>query len=366
MTIGILGAGQLGRMLALAAHRLGLRCRLMDTAADACGGHVAELMVGDFHDSRTLERFCAGLDLVTFEFENVPVESAQRLARRVPVLPPPQALREAQDRLHEKRLFQQLGIPVPRFETLDSVAPDGENLRAAALRIGLPVVAKTRRLGYDGKGQARLSSPDDVMPAAALLRDQPVIVESLVPFERELSLLAVRGRRGQTAFYPLVENIHRDGILRESQPAEDPRAAALQPVAETYAQHIMQSLDYVGVLTLELFEAGGQLLANEMAPRVHNSGHWTIEAAETSQFENHLRAVLGWPLGSTHVVGCPAMVNLIGDFPDPAAVLAVPGAHLHRYGKDARPGRKLGHVTVCAPDRAARETRLRAIRRCLA
>jgi 5-(carboxyamino)imidazole ribonucleotide synthase len=358
MTIGIMGAGQLGRMLALAAHRLGLRCRLMDSVPDACGGQVAELLVGDFRDARALEQFVSGLDVITYEFENVPVEAAEWLSQRVPVFPSPSALAESQDRLREKRLFDRLGVPTAPFEGVDEPA----RLADALARVGLPAIAKTRRLGYDGKGQFRINASSDVEAAQTALHGRSAIVESLVPFHRELSLIAVRGRSGQLVFYPLIENVHLNGILSESKPATDPVAQRLQPAAEAYVSAILESLNYVGVLTLELFEFEGRLLANEMAPRVHNSGHWTIEGAETSQFENHLRAILGFPLGSTQIVGCPAMLNLVGALPDPAAVLSVPGAHLHRYGKAPRPGRKVGHITVCAADAQRREARLAALR----
>jgi 5-(carboxyamino)imidazole ribonucleotide synthase len=341
-------------MLALAGYSLGLRFRILDTSAEAPAGHVAELVVGACDDPAVLERFVAGLSLVTLEFENVPVATAQALAQHVPFYPPPAALETAQDRLHEKTLFQRLGIPTPAWAPIDRQA----DLRPALERLGLPAVLKTRRLGYDGKGQLVLRALDDAATAWDGLGRVPLLLEAFVPFERELSVLAVRSRHGQTAFYPLVENVHRQGILRLSRAPAAGLTAELQARAQEYASRVMETLNYVGVLAIEFFEFQGELLANEMAPRVHNSGHWTIEGAETSQFENHLRAVLGWPLGPTAMVGHAAMVNLIGTLPDSEPILTVPGAHLHLYGKDPRPGRKLGHVTVRASDPEILQTRL--------
>jgi 5-(carboxyamino)imidazole ribonucleotide synthase len=369
-TVGILGAGQLGRMLAMAGYPLGLRFRLFDPAPAAPAGHMAEHIQSGYEDEAALKRFCAHLDTVTYEFENVPVAAARFLADRLPVYPPPVALETAQDRLAEKAFFQRIGAAMPPFAPVDSRA----DLDAALSRIGLPAVLKTRRQGYDGKGQAVLRDPADVEAAWAALRGTPLILEGFVTFERELSILAARGRGGETAFYPLVENHHRDGILRLSLATVSSVNQVLQAEAELIAARTLEALEYVGVLAIELFEIEGleargsglvqahetqtsslkpqasRLLVNEMAPRVHNSGHWTIEGAETSQFEQHLRAVLGLPLGSTVPRGHSAMVNLIGALPDPAAVLVIPGAHLHLYGKEPRPGRKVGHITVRTDD----------------
>ena len=319
MVVGVIGGGQLGRMLGLAGIPLGLSFRFLDPAPDAPAGAVGELLVGAYDDADLLARLADGADVVTYEFENVPVEAA----RRVGAVPGPAALEAAQDRLAEKRLFRRLGIPTARID--DEVE-------------AFPALLKTRRLGYDGKGQRLV----DEHPGS----DADHVLEELVAFDRELSLIAVRAPDGETRFYPLVENVHEDGILRSSRaPAVD----APQALAEDYAGRVLEELDYVGVLALELFEADGDLLANELAPRVHNTGHWTIEGAVTSQFENHLRAVLGLPLGPTDLRGEAAMVNLIGTPPPPEAVLAIPGAHLHLYGKESRPGRKLGHVTLLDP-----------------
>jgi 5-(carboxyamino)imidazole ribonucleotide synthase len=361
VTIGILGGGQLGYMLALAGYPLGLHFRFLDPSPEAPVGRIATRITAQFTDRPALKRFAAGLELVTYEFENVPVEAARFLAERVPVLPPPAALEAAQDRLNEKRLFQKLGIATTEF----AAVADRDGLDSAVCEIGLPAILKTCRMGYDGKGQWILRSPEDVdrakneLPVATTAprklrspegadQSAPFLLERLVPFTRELSVLAVRGRTGETAVYPLVENHHREGILRLSLAPAPQLDRAVQHAAEDAARRVCDALQYVGVLAIEFFEHEGRLLANEMAPRVHNSGHWTIEGAITSQFENHLRAVVGLPLGSTSALGCSAMLNLIGDVPDPADVLAVRDAHLHLYGKAARAGRKLGHVTLRA------------------
>ncbi len=359
MTIGILGGGQLGYMLALAGYPLGLHFRFLDPSPEAPVGRIATRITAPFNDDSALKKFAAGLELVTYEFENVPVETARFLAERVPVLPPPAALEAAQDRLNEKRLFQKLGIAIAEFAEV----ADREALDAAVKQIGLPAILKTCRMGYDGKGQWILRTAEDVSRArnelpeantpgkpedAEVAQHTSFVLERLVPFTRELSVLAVRGRTGETAVYPLVENHHRGGILRLSLAPAQQLDRAVQQAAEDAARRVLDALHYVGVLAIEFFEHEGRLLANEMAPRVHNSGHWTIEAAVTSQFENHLRAVMGLPLGSTNAIGCSAMLNLIGDVPDPAEVLAVRDAHLHLYGKSPRPGRKLGHVTLRA------------------
>jgi 5-(carboxyamino)imidazole ribonucleotide synthase len=351
VTIGILGGGQLGYMLALAGYPLGLHFRFFDPSPEAPVGRIASRVTAEFADEYALEKFANGLELVTYEFENVPVAAARFLAERVPVFPPPDALEAAQDRLREKQLFQKLDIPATEFAPV----ANHEALDAAVAEIGLPAVLKTCLMGYDGKGQWMLRTTEDVARAKSQLQVEgqavahdgvPFVLERFVPFVRELSVLAVRGRTGETAVYPLVENHHRGGILRLAlapAPRLDP---AIQRAAEEAARRVSESLQYVGVLAIEFFEHNGRLLANEMAPRVHNSGHWTIEGAVTSQFENHLRAVMGLPLGSTNAIGCSAMLNLIGEAPDSAEVLTVRDAHLHLYGKSPRPGRKLGHVTL--------------------
>jgi 5-(carboxyamino)imidazole ribonucleotide synthase len=351
VTIGILGGGQLGYMLALAGYPLGLHFRFLDPSPEAPVGRIAQRVTADYHDQAALEKFSSGLELVTYEFENVPVEAAEFLAGRVPVYPPPVALETAQDRLKEKQLFQKLAIATTEFVPVSKP----NELDAAVKKLGLPAALKTCRMGYDGKGQWILRTAEDVAKAKPGLPAVPHILERFVPFTRELSILAVRSSNGETAIYPLVENLHRDGILRLSLAPAPRLEPPIQRAAEEAARHVLESLGYVGVLAIEFFEHDGRLLANEMAPRVHNSGHWTIEGAVTSQFENHLRAVLGLPLGSTGLTGHSAMLNLIGELPESAEVLAVPDAHLHLYGKSPRPGRKLGHVTLRAasPERLA-------------
>jgi 5-(carboxyamino)imidazole ribonucleotide synthase len=351
VTIGILGGGQLGYMLALAGYPLGLHFRFLDPSPEAPVGRIAQRVTADYTDQSALEKFLSGLELVTYEFENVPVEAARFLAERIPVYPAPAALEAAQDRLAEKSLFRKLGIATTEFCAVSS----SSELDAAVKTIGLPAVLKTSRMGYDGKGQWILRTSEDVTKAKSERPPVKLILERFVPFTRELSVLAVRSRSGETAIYPLVENHHRRGILRLSLAPAPRLDASIQRSAERAAHRVLESLKYVGVLALEFFEHQGELLVNEMAPRVHNSGHWTIEGAVTSQFENHLRAVLGLPLGSTGPAGHCAMLNLIGDLPESAEVLAVPDAHLHLYGKSPRPGRKLGHLTLRAasPERLA-------------
>jgi 5-(carboxyamino)imidazole ribonucleotide synthase len=346
-TVGILGGGQLARMMALSGAPLGLRFLVMDTVSDACAGQFAPLIVGDWRDERALSEFASKVDVVTFDFENVPAESAQWLVERVPVFPNPRALAVAQDRLAEKTLFRDLGIPVPDFDAIVS----REDLDAAVARLGTPCILKTRRLGYDGKGQFRIKTPADTEAAWTALGAQAttvgLILESFVAFERELRVVAVRGRDGEFRTWPLTENWHVDGVLSASlAPAKVD--AAMTEIAFAHAKRLAEALDYVGVFALELFCRDGVLLANELAPRVHNSGHWTIEGSETSQFQNHLRAVLGLPLGDTRMVGLACMLNWIGAMPDATALLREPGGHWHDYGKESRAGRKVGHATLRA------------------
>ena len=356
-TVGILGGGQLARMLALSGAPLGLRFLVMDTADDACAGQFAPLLVGDYRDETALAEFAGKVDVATFDFENVPAESAHWLAERVPVFPNPDALALTQDRLAEKTLFRELGIPVPDFADVATRA----QLDDAVARIGTPCILKTRRLGYDGKGQFRIKTPADVDAAWDALGAQAssvgLILEGFVAFDRELSVVAVRGRDGKFRAWPLTENWHVDGVLSASlAPARVDEA--LRSTALSHARAIAERLDYVGVFALELFCRDGELLANELAPRVHNSGHWTIEGAETSQFQNHLRAVLGLPLGDTAVRGAACVLNWIGAMPDAAPVLSAAGGHWHDYGKQPRDGRKVGHATLRADEAEALAQRL--------
>jgi len=357
-TVGILGGGQLARMLTLAAAPLGIRTLVVDGTSDACAGQVAELIVADWSDDAALADFARRVDVVTFDFENVPAAAAERLAGLVDVFPNPRALAVAQDRLSEKTLFRETGLDTPEFETVDT----REDLVRAVARIGAPAILKTRRLGYDGKGQFRLKTADDIDAAWAALGEAAgkhgLILEAFVPFDRELSVVAVRGRDGSFRAWPLTRNWHVDGVLSLSLAPAPGTSDELEQAATAHARAIAEKLDYVGVFALELFVRGGDLLGNEMAPRVHNSGHWTIEGAHTSQFENHIRAVLGLPLGDTGVRGASAMLNWIGDMPDPAPVLSVADGHWHDYGKEARPGRKVGHATLCAADAGSLRAKL--------
>ena len=354
-TVGILGGGQLARMLALSGAPLGLRFLVMDTEADACAGQFAPLLVGDYRDHAALAEFASRVDVATFDFENVPAESAEWLATRVPVFPNPSALAVAQDRLVEKNLFRSLGIPVGEYAAVST----RDALDAEVARIGGPCILKTRRLGYDGKGQFRIKTTADLDAAWHALGAQAetvgLIVEALIPFQRELSVVAVRGRDGEFRTWPMTENWHVDGVLSASL-APAVIDEGLSQLAFEYAGKLAEALGYVGVFALELFCRDGQWLANEMAPRVHNSGHWTIEGAETSQFENHLRAVLGLPLGDTRMLGHACMLNWIGEMPELTGVLGESAGHWHDYGKLPRAGRKVGHATL--RDDSADELRL--------
>jgi len=348
-------------MLALAGAPLGVRFLIVDSAEDACASQVAPLLKADWRDFAALEDFARRIDVATFDFENVPADTATWLAERVAVFPNPHALAATQDRLVEKSLFRELGIETPAFAAVDSRA----DLDRALATIGCPAVLKTRRLGYDGKGQFRIKAPADADAAWAALGGVPLILEAWIAFEREVSLVAVRGRDGAFSTYPLVQNWHADGILSATL-APAPDAAALVESATRHARAIAERLDYVGVFALELFVKDGKLLGNEMAPRVHNSGHWTIEGAPCSQFENHVRAVLGLPLGDTGALGVSVMLNWIGELPAAQPVLAEPRAHWHDYGKSPRTGRKVGHATLRADTPAEMRERLARVARALA
>jgi 5-(carboxyamino)imidazole ribonucleotide synthase len=357
MKIGIIGAGQLGRMLALAGYPLGLRFVFLDQSADAPGAQVGSIVNGAFDDAAALVKLADSVDIVTFDVENVPVGAVADIAARKPFLPPVKALGASQDRLDEKNLFRSLKIPTPPYAAVDSL----EDLRRAVRDIGVPGVLKTRRLGYDGRGQFHLRTPRDIEVAWQTLGTVPLIYEGFVDFDREVSIIGVRSTTGETRSYPLSWNTHAAGILRYS--IAPYRNAPLQRQAETYLRRLLKHFDYAGVLTIEFFVKRGRLIANEIAPRVHNSGHWTIEGARTSQFENHVRAILGLPLGNTDPVGHSAMVNFIGTIPPLATVLAIDDVHYHGYGKEPRPNRKLGHCTINSGSPARRDRALKQLLR---
>jgi 5-(carboxyamino)imidazole ribonucleotide synthase len=359
MTVGIVGAGQLGRMMALAGYPLGLDFLFLDKDARTPGGQVAPILEGGLTDRGLLGELSRRCDVLTFDWENIPVEALEGLPGKARIAPPLRALSAAQDRLSEKRTFELLGIPTTQYASINSRG----DLAAAIERIGLPGVLKTRRLGYDGKGQAVLRKKADVDRAwdelgskdSSKVDKGPLLYENLVPFDYEVSIICARNPAGELAFYPLCLNVHRGGILRLTRAPFG--NAAVTRRAQNAARKLVEHFDYVGVLTIEFFVRRGELIANEMAPRVHNSGHWTIEGAETSQFENHVRAIAGLPLGSTRSRGHSAMINLIGELPRREALLAEVGIHWHDYGKEPRPGRKLGHLTLLDPTARGRDRR---------
>ena len=350
--IGIIGAGQLGQMLAQAGRSLDVAFVFVDPAENPPAASEGEVLKYAFDDAEGLAVLSQRCDCVTYEFENVPVSSITAIAGDVPVYPPAAALENAQDRLVEKNLFKKVGIPVGRFVAVDSA----DDLRSAAQQIGLPIVLKTRRFGYDGKGQTIVCNLSECTKAFDSLGGNNLIAEQWIPFDRELSVIGSRSVSGQVSIYPLSENVHAAGILRTSvAPAKAP---GVVDAAHQYLSSLLLQLDYVGTLALELFEVDGELLANEFAPRVHNSGHWSIEGAVTSQFENHLRAVLDLPLGQTAMRGHAGMLNLIGEMPAAHDLPDHDGIYLHDYGKSPRPGRKLGHITVVAESAAKRDKML--------
>lgn len=349
-TIGILGGGQLGRMLAMAAARLGLTCHVYSDHSGPAFDVAATATVGAYDDLDAVRRFAETVDVVTYEFENVPCVTAQAAAAIRPVRPGVKALEVAQDRLVEKKFIAALAVPVAPFAPVDCETTLGR----AVDELGLPAILKTRRLGYDGKGQVRLTSAADLGNARAAIGSAPAILEGMVQFEIEVSVLVVRGQDGALRFYDIPHNTHANGILDTSTvPARISRKT--RDHAAEIAGAIATALDYVGVLAVEMFYCGGTaaspLVVNEIAPRVHNSGHWTIDACAVSQFENHIRAVAGWPLGPTDRHSDAVMTNLIGaDVEAWEKLAAEPAAGLHLYGKnDPRPGRKMGHITRIAP-----------------
>jgi len=343
--VGVLGAGQLARMLALAAHPLGLKVAAYDPALESCATAVCAVTRAAFEDAVQLQAFCAAHDVVTFDFENVPVAALAVLNNQSALRPNLQALEAAQDRISEKQLFERLGIPTPRYFEISTVA----QLRSAIVQLNGCGILKTRRLGYDGRGQVRIEPSSDAALAFSSIACAPAILEQFVPFSYEVSQIAVRAISGEIRFYPLIANVHRAGVLHLS--CSPWASTKLSGQAQAHVAKLLLELDYVGVLAVEFFVVEGELVANEMAPRVHNSGHLTIEGNVTSQFENHLRAIADLPLGSTDARGMSCMLNFLGEMPDPRAFLSGSGAHWHDYGKTARSGRKVGHVTICASNK---------------
>ena len=349
-TIGILGGGQLGRMLALSAARLGLKCHIYAPEKDSPAFQIAEFTCGSYDNSSELAEFARNCGVVTYEFENVPAETAEIIARHAPLAPGAHVLATSQDRLTEKTFLKRLGLATAPFAQVD----DEQSLRAALKAIGQPAILKTRRLGYDGKGQFAIKDAADAGEAWAAIGKAPAILEGFVPFSRELSIIAARGWDGTVAVYDVPENEHENHILRRSTvPARI--APATASAAHDIAARITNALDYVGIIGVELFliegADGERLLVNEIAPRVHNSGHWTMDACLVSQFEQHIRAVAGWPLGSPERHSDVVMTNLIGDEAGNWLKLAAePGTAIHLYGKaESRPGRKMGHINRLAP-----------------
>jgi 5-(carboxyamino)imidazole ribonucleotide synthase len=338
--VGIVGAGQLGRMMALAGYPLGIRCVFLDRGADAPGAQVAPILLGELEDPARLRELATSSQVVTFDWENIAGAALAPLESLTAIRPPRRALEVSQDRLQEKAVFSRLKIPVAAHAAIDSM-PD---LVRAARTLGLPGVLKTRRLGYDGKGQFVIRNAGQLDAAWAEIGGAGLIYERFQNFSREVSIIGARSAAGKIIYYPLSANTHSGGILRYSvAPYVN---APLERLARRYLKRVMEELHYVGVLTIEFFVVAGRLVANEMAPRVHNSGHWTIDGCVTSQFENHLRAICDLPLGSTRALGQTAMINFLGTMPARDRLLAVDGLAYHDYGKEPRPGRKLGHCTI--------------------
>ena len=340
--VGVLGGGQLGRMMGLAGIPLGLEFVFLDPSSDACATAAGDLVQADFSDEQAARKLSALVDVVTFDFENVPAATARALQENCLVYPSPDALGAGQDRLAEKELLTSLGIEVAPYHVVSSRT----DLLAGLEKVGYPAVLKTRRLGYDGKGQAVLRDQEDLERAWQKLGDFDLVLEAFVPFQAECSLVAVRGLDGEIRTWPLARNVHSNGILVLSMPGAFDEA--LQSLATRKMKALLEHFDYRGVLTIEFFLADGKLLANEFAPRVHNSGHWSIDGAVCSQFENHVRAVASMPLGETSMTGHSVMFNWIGEMPDRERAMKIPGLHWHDYGKSPRPGRKIGHATLTA------------------
>ena len=340
MKLGILGGGQLARMLTLAAYPLGIRTLCFDPVPDACAGDLTELMVADYNDEKALNKFLSHVDCVTIETENVPLSCAELILKSHHFYPSAKALEITQDRFLEKSFLKSLKIPTPEFIIISSL----EELTQSISKLGYPAVLKTRRFGYDGKGQYILRSESDILKSWNILQNKSLILEQFISFESEFSLIAIRNKEGKTQFYPLTRNHHVGGVLHSSEAPINNHV--LQQEAELHALQILDTLQYIGVLTVEYFYDGTRLIANEIAPRVHNSGHWTIEGAQTSQFENHLRAIFDLPLGGTEAIGNCFMLNCLGKMMPIKSCLNIQGIHYHTYGKTPLPGRKIGHITL--------------------
>jgi len=345
MRLGIIGGGQLGRMLAHAAQRLGIDVTILDPKENCSAGQVARQIVGAYDDVEKLRELAAVSDAITYEFENVPIEPLAALDGKIPLRPSPRGLAAAQDRLTEKTLFRSVGMQTADFAAIDSL----NDLERECATLNGACILKTRRFGYDGKGQARIDTQQDIQGAWDDLKDNgPLILEKRIDFKRELAIIAARDADGNEALYPVTQTHHRNGILHRTLAPAPVLTDEIEQQARTYVDKLLKQLDYVGVLALELFETDDGLLANEFAPRVHNSGHWTIEGTTCSQFENQVRAVMGLPLGAPTLRGPTGMLNLIGNVPPRAPILSAPDTALHLYGKSGRAGRKIGHITVTA------------------
>jgi len=347
--VGIIGGGQLALMLAQSVQKLGVRCTVLDPNDQCCANALCEQIVGAYDDPDALLQLAESSEVVTYEFENVPATAGEVIRPLRPIHPNPDALGYAQDRHHERMMFQELDIAIPGYRAVDDV----DALKAALGVLGTPAILKARTLGYDGKGQVLINDASNAEEAFATIGAVPAIVDQFIEFQRELSIIATRSVSGEIVCYPLVENVHRAGILRVTKaPARDV-SQQLVDQAKHAASQILNRFDYIGTLAVEFFQIGSgddaTLVTNEIAPRVHNTGHWTIEGAQTSQFENHMRAIMGMDLGSAVPIGFSAMVNIIGDEPRPGALQSMPEAHVHMYGKSPRAGRKIGHVTLNAP-----------------
>ncbi|RIL01391.1 MAG: 5-(carboxyamino)imidazole ribonucleotide synthase [Proteobacteria bacterium] len=364
MRIGVFGAGQLGMMLAEAGIKIGHTFRFIAPERDSVAAKFGEQVVSSYTDPEGIQRFARDIDLATFEFENIDPAALDLLPAGLPVHPCPRSLIIGQNRLLEKEYFRGLGIGHARFAG-HKAGSSKESLRESCEALGFPLVLKTCRFGYDGKGQVLLSTPQELEQVDPQLLNQDLILEEFVPFDREISAIAARSRAGKIAFYPLVQNVHRNGILVESRAPAPNASRELKKQAQVALTRMLQDLDYCGVLAIEFFECSGKLLANEFAPRVHNSGHWTIEGCRTSQFENHIRAISGAELGDAAPLGLTRMFNLIGRLPDLSRISEVPAKNIHIYGKSPRPGRKLGHITVVAASEDELLSRSQGIEQCL-